>query len=1290
MAESVPRYTLPDFAGVGIQQSARAILPMRPAPLRGPRATIQVRAPSGQVRAYRDAQPGLSEPDEDLDEDRERDPDEDREEDRAQDSATSPPAEPIDKMAARPALPDKAEAAAGDASAAKRKQVATGDVSAAKSEPTAAGDAIAGQPAISNLADTPDTSQEPAPSDAKQTTGPASGDVAGADDTASRGDAGGGTDAASTARASAAVAVKGDSPGAILASLRAAPASQALDALGQAQALSRGALTAQRDAAQQALPTIPAPTGLPARASTRAPARNPAASGAAVKTAPRAQPAAPTPGGRSAQPGKPVVREAPAARPQAPTRLAGNAVKASGKGQQDPALARSAQQSLAAVSAPVHQVATRAQSTPRVALQGEANPAQLQSGLASSQGQAADARVQALREAQQDFGERDIAPAPGKGALAAKTRLAEPRLPAGEPPGRVELPPEAMASIDAEVSPKLQDRIGPEEARYAEGAQKHDADVQAAHAKAGTEIGALDQRARAQQEEARGGARNEVAAARKAWKGEIEGVEKQFQSKAGAAQLEHQQKIQGEEETGNRAAARHVAEAEKKAQAEKQKAEAEVTREKGSAEKEAGGFWGWVASKAQALVDALKQAVNLIYDHLRQAVKTLFEVATKLALAAIDLARRAVVGLIKAYATVLKGLVSVALAAFPKIRNLVLARIDGAVAAAEALVNRVAAALQQGVSAVLDFLATSVDKLLGLAQDLFSGVFKVIGMLVGGELKELLARIGHLVEAAKTAPDQFMDAAVDELLGDETEAGPAAAGVEAGPAAAGVEAGPAGAETEAVEAGELPRAPWTEDNVGVDEVATGEELSPELVAELMQMLRGGDEAIAFGESEEGSRSIEGVLGLEGQASQTAETSAPARTEAGQQAKAQDPRSPRERAEAKWAQMKQLVSDWWSKNWPMVLAGGVLGVAGFIVANILTGGAILAALPVVMTVIGALFTGITLVDIANHVREYLRKGWEGDHQGGGKSLARALAAGAIELISWLTFKVGSVVTKGAKAVVKGAKTLAKGAMRVARRGAQYVIRAGKVLLRGPGKGITRGARRLQELGARLLARTRFTGFRIRIQGRRFVIEGRINPWVLLASGQVVEVSNPRNAATGKVEGRLHKGDRVVLQGEQGVVISAQDARRLEQQPRSGRMGAFEDRILTGDSTLLGTRMGTPKGQQAHHLVASAVAREHRAAQEAARNGWDLNHPKNGLSLPSKKGSAWTSKGDDLWHHGGHADAYNKAVRNELDAVWRRFDTMRRSGQPFDWVAEMNQASDRLRQSILDGKIQLYKD
>jgi hypothetical protein len=1062
--------------------------------LLGQQAAVQFRSSFGQAQAYRDAQPGISEqPEEELDE--------------AAAPLAEPGAAPTGAESATPVAPEHEE----------RGDAASQEAAGLEDETEAAGD----------------KDERAAPSEperpAEQARGQVAERAAGPGGAASLGGMGG-CGAGSASGAAAAFSMKADSPGDVLASLRDAPASRALDALGQAQSLSPGVLSMQRDTAQEALPKIDTPTGLPPGGASEPAAQQPAVANGAASSA-RGDRPAPVEGASQETSQEAIVPEAPPAPAPAPTQLAGRDDSTAEEGQSDPALARSAQQALTRVGAPVDRVPTRAEDTPRVDLSGEADPAQLQGSHQDSQQQTAEARARAAVETQQDFGEHGIFPEPDDEILEAQTQLSGPKPAGVEEAGSSVLPAEAMASIDAEASPILQERIGKEQARYAEGETQYEADSQAAHDQARDDVQTLEADTRAQQEQAQATARDQVTGARQDWQDEIDGVQADFQTKAGDARSEHQQKIQTEEQSGTREATRHVAEAEQKAELEKRKAKDEVAREKESKSKESKGFWGWVKSKAKALVDGLKQAVNFIYDNLRKAVKALFEAAKRLALAAIDLARKAIVGLIKVYGAILKGLVSIALAAFPEIRDRIRKRIDQAVNAATDLVNKAAEMLKKGVSAILDFLASTIDKVLGLIQDLYNAVFTIIGMIISGELKEILERLGNLIDAAKTAPGQFETAAYEELLGGNLDqplspaelmaAGRTPPASAAGPELAG------GMQTEESEAdgdAPLPGPPWTEDNVGVDAVATGEELSPELSEELLQMTGGGDGEVSFGESEDGSRSLESILGIDGQG----QTSAPGaqatqgaqgQTGASQQATYTDGLTPRERAGVKWTAMKQGLANWWSQNWPYVLAGGVLAVAGFIVANILTGGAILAALPAIMTAVGYIFAGLMVVQLAGHLRDFLQKGWNGDIQGGGKSLAKGLAAGAIELITLLTFKVGSValkgakaaatgVAKGAQAVARGTANVARGAMRIARRGAQYVLKGGKVLLRGVGQGISRGVKRLRELGARLLQRTRFKGFRVRIQGRRFILEGKINPWVKIAEGRIEVSDKPR--------------------------------------------------------------------------------------------------------------------------------------------------------------------------------------
>jgi hypothetical protein len=256
----------------------------------------------------------------------------------------------------------------------------------------------------------------------------------------------------------------------------------------------------------------------------------------------------------------------------------------------------------------------------------------------------------------------------------------------------------------------------------------------------------------------------------------------------------------------------------------------------------------------------------------------------------------------------------------------------------------------------------------------------------------------------------------------------------------------------------------------------------------------------------------------------------------------------------------------------------------------------------------------------------------------------------------------------------------------------VIARGRIILQGLGK--TRVGKmftRLSQLGDDLLKRLRFRKFRIVLQGRRFRLEGFINPWILLANGELKKIPNPKDAS-GRTT-RLRKGERLTdpSTGVEGIVIGAKDAKRLKYRPTAAKVAAFGEKILEGNSTLLASRLKTPAGQQAHHLIASSEAGGHKAAEMAAKNGWDLNHAKNGLNIPTKPGKLKTTEipPRNIWHHGGHAGDYYAAVAKELDMVWNTFVA---KGRPkgFDWIGEMNKASARIKDGILSGKIRLYTD
>ncbi|MES0492129.1 MAG: hypothetical protein ABUK01_19225 [Leptospirales bacterium] len=122
---------------------------------------------------------------------------------------------------------------------------------------------------------------------------------------------------------------------------------------------------------------------------------------------------------------------------------------------------------------------------------------------------------------------------------------------------------------------------------------------------------------------------------------------------------------------------------------------------------------------------------------MKKAVSFIFEQAKKLAMAAIDLARKAVTGLIKGLGALLKGLISVVFAAFPEIAKKINAKIDATVNKAVKAVNDAAAFLKKGVAKLLDALASVIDGLLSIVQGAFDFALGAMSLIVKGEFGKL-------------------------------------------------------------------------------------------------------------------------------------------------------------------------------------------------------------------------------------------------------------------------------------------------------------------------------------------------------------------------------------------------------------------------------------------------------------------------------------------------------------------------------------------------------------------------
>jgi hypothetical protein len=418
-------------------------------------------------------------------------------------------------------------------------------------------------------------------------------------------------------------------------------------------------------------------------------------------------------------------------------------------------------------------------------------------------------------------------------------------------------------------------------------------------------------------------------------------------------------------------------------------------------------------------------------------------------------------------------------------------------------VNAAADKLKGAVAAVLDFLANTIDKLLGLVQTLYNGLLTVIGMLIRGELRELIQRLGNVVRAAKASPSHFEAAAYSVLLGNVHDPLSPEELTQAHittPQATPQEL--AGSPQASAHGGTPAGPPLSQGSVGVDEVVEGAELSPPVISELAQATAGRGEVV-IGESPSPDRTVAAMMAEAGGAqSEYGGAQSESETE-GEQAQAKYPDdglSPRQRAEVRWALMKQGLSKWWQDNKVKIILGAVAAILALAALIFFSGGTILAAIVPIMEALGPLFIGATIATIAGHVEAFVKKAWDGDIDGGARSLADGLANGAIELITWLTFKAGGAALRGVKALTKAGSrfrtalaAVKRTVGRLAARGAGFIVERGKLLLKGIKGFVLKQYTRLREMGAALLERLRFRALRIISRGRFWVLQGLINPW-----------------------------------------------------------------------------------------------------------------------------------------------------------------------------------------------------
>ncbi|WP_411812458.1 hypothetical protein ACLB9Y_04895 [Chryseobacterium scophthalmum] len=806
-------------------------------------------------------------------------------------------------------------------------------------------------------------------------------------------------------------------------------------------------------------------------------------------------------------------------------------------GAKNGAFERQAHDQLRGIQLNTSAIPTKMQQSANLDLSGEADTEHLsieQNDAAQDMG---IKKNQAAKDIHKDYGENSIIKKPNDETLKSSRKITSKAV-KKQPFDALKLDGIDEASINSQFEPIIQSKIGAETEKYQTAELEHNQKVIEQEKSSENQINEEKNKSQEKQLKSVKDAQADVNQSRTEWQNELNKTETDFAKKSSNQAKTTLGNIKTEKSRGETAAQGHIDYANKEALKKKEVADKDAKAKKAEEDKKSGGFFGWVADKATAFINALKDALNFIFTKLREAVKVLFEAAKKLVLAALEIARKAIVGFIKGFASLLKGFLDFALAAFPGIRDRLKAKIDKYVAVAEKFVNETFEVFKKAVVAIIDFLAEAVDTLIGALQDFYNLILDAINFIVAGIIK-IMEGLYNLTSSAMIMPDNFMGQISEEFLGmDVTQPLPFEK-------TAMTKAASSGSDSEYSDL--LGRNSYDESDFHVDPVTNDMDLSPELLSQLqdsngeINFGANNNTLDMFKQSAAGSQEMEGDATAAEKQDIPADPYAQADWFIDYQNKQSPPSTDTGSASGKQAATEssmpeemKLVGPWtplvrmyylkeqmWSgikKNWEenkwKYIGIGAAIVLGITALAILTAGAIFALIPPALEIFAAIMMAQAVAKASGFFKTFMTDGWLGKTATAGKALARAIGIILVELIfillfdSAALFKVLKTAAKGGvKGVVNLAKAGAKSTLKAGKNalvatGKGFVKQAGKAkfFVQGIGKGIAKGAKNLDELGENLAKRFKFKGFSLELKGRWFTLYGIINPKVPLAKGQ----------------------------------------------------------------------------------------------------------------------------------------------------------------------------------------------
>jgi hypothetical protein len=401
---------------------------------------------------------------------------------------------------------------------------------------------------------------------------------------------------------------------------------------------------------------------------------------------------------------------------------------------------------------------------PHLPLEGSADPAAVQQHRSRLRTGLEREHTSGQQEAAQPLGEDEIFPTvPAETLRAAVAQSPGANGHAAGAPGAAEDDQAASIIAEQEKGGEIQSAVGAGLSSLASQRQDYAQRTAGERAKADTDMRQLEEANSREQTAERAAAKREVFGMRRQWSDAQQELVAGAQSEADAKTSEAVSTVAQESAAAEQQAATHYQEGQEAAERARHEGEQRAAAERQKAQSQSpGGLLGAIGSAAQSLFDKAKQVVQSVFDHARQLVRSAIEKAQQLATAVMERARQTIVSAIRAAGSVLVAIGDRVLVAFPALRTRFRKAIQDRIAAAEAVVNKLANVLKQAIQTALNLLGTVLSAAIGLLHRGMQAAIDGVRGVVQGALtfaKGALAAFGTfavLVKDIAAGPGQWV------------------------------------------------------------------------------------------------------------------------------------------------------------------------------------------------------------------------------------------------------------------------------------------------------------------------------------------------------------------------------------------------------------------------------------------------------------------------------------------------------------------------------------------------------